>query len=99
MSEDGLKMFSFRDRKPEDHELLENSARTPSRSKRPSPVRRPTRVDLRRPARAEYFSRSCRRGATAARRDVRPESRKAFAIVVAMYESARNGGAAVDVSN
>lgn len=96
VQENGLKMFKFRDERPSDKELQERLAPKP-----------PT------PATASVAANAAAMGTELHARNIRailaawdegrnaetdgPESRKAVAIVLAIYESARTGGAAVDV--
>ena len=96
VQENGLKMFRFRDERPGDKELAERLAPKP-----------PT------PAGANVAANAAAMGTELHARNITsilsawdegrdaetdgPESRKAVAIVVAIYESVRNGGASVRV--
>jgi predicted dehydrogenase len=99
MSEDGLKMFSFRDRRPDDAPLLERLG------PHAKPVKAPFSGAQSNPASisADLHGRNIssilsdwREGREAETAGL--EARKAVAIVLAMYESARKGGAAVTVT-
>ncbi|HTL31271.1 MAG TPA: Gfo/Idh/MocA family oxidoreductase [Tepidisphaeraceae bacterium] len=99
VSENGLKVFSFHDRKPSDHELVEKLG--PQAKPAPTPFSgaqaNPAAIsgDLH----GRNISAILSAWANGQEAETNgPESRKPVAIVVAMYESARNGGAAVKVS-
>jgi len=99
MSEDGLKMFNFRDRRPEDQELLEKlgpharAVKAPFAGAQANPASISGDLHGRN---IEAILSAWREGQEP--ETAGPEARKAVAIVLAMYESARNGGAAVKVS-
>jgi UDP-N-acetyl-2-amino-2-deoxyglucuronate dehydrogenase len=93
ISENGLKMFSFRETKPADHELLQklapNSAASPTKS---------NAAAVNTQAHASNISsilQSWEAGQEAETNGA--ESRKSLAIVLAMYESAKRDGEPVDV--
>lgn len=94
VSENGLKVFKFRDERPSDKEALEGSA-----AKKPATTgggSSNTDVAL------DLHGRNMHAILTAWEegRDAEtsgPEARKAVAIILAMYESVRNNGAGVDV--
>jgi predicted dehydrogenase len=99
VSENGLKMFSFRDRRPGDHELMEKLA------PHPAAVAAPFKGAQANPASisADLHGRNIAAILSAWGEGREPETgaleaRKPVAIVLAMYESARKGGAAVDVA-
>jgi predicted dehydrogenase len=99
VSENGLKVFSFHDRKASDQELVEKLG---PQSKPPATPFSGAQAN---PAAisGDLHGRniSAILGAWGEGQEAEtygPEARKAIAIVLAMYESARNGGAAVKVS-
>jgi predicted dehydrogenase len=88
-----LKFYKFRDERPEDAALLENLSRSESAGGGTSNT--DVAVDLHARNITSIFN------AWSENRDAEtagPEARKAVAIVLAMYESARKGGSAVAVS-
>ena len=94
VSENGLKMFKFREERESDQELLARLA--PSAVAKPAPQSNNVAIS------ADLHARniSAILSAWAEGREAEtngPESRKAVAIVVAMYESARRRGEPVDV--
>jgi predicted dehydrogenase len=95
ISENGLKFFKFRDERPTDTELLEHLAVTKSKGTAGGTSNTDVSVDLhaRNILHILQAWEENRDADTAA-----PEARKAVAIILAMYESARKGGTAVRVS-
>jgi len=94
VSENGLKMFKFREERPSDQELLERLAPSAAAKLAPQGGNLSISADL------HARNISAILCAWAEGRDAETcgvEARKAIAIVLAMYESARRGGAAVDV--
>ena len=99
MSEDGLKMFSFRDRKPEDQKLLDTLGPHARAVKAPFAGAQANPASIS----ADLHARNIQSilSAWSDGKDPEtagPEARKAVAIVLAMYESNRRGGAPVKVS-
>jgi predicted dehydrogenase len=100
VSEDGLKIFAFRDREPNDAELLHKLSPANKPAKAPFSGAQSNAASIS----ADLHGRNIHAilSAWAEGHDAEtagPEARKAVAIVLAMYESARQGGAAVKVSN
>jgi predicted dehydrogenase len=94
VSEQGLKMFKFRDERPGDAELLERLAVTKSRSTSGGSSNTDIGLDLH-ARNILHILQSWDEGRDAETSGA--EARKAVAIILAMYESARKGGAAVQV--
>lgn len=94
VSEDGLKFFKFREERPEDQQLVEQLtsklAQTTGGGASPTDV--PADLHLQN---IDSILRAWDEGRDAETNG--PESRKAVAIILAMYESARKGGVPVSV--
>jgi UDP-N-acetyl-2-amino-2-deoxyglucuronate dehydrogenase len=92
ISENGLKLFSFRESRPQDQQLLEELRPGAGGNGKSNPAAigyEPHRRNI------ESILDAWTRGVDA--ETCGPEARKSLAIVIAMYESARNDGAPVDV--
>jgi predicted dehydrogenase len=94
ISENGLKFFKFRDDRPADAELLERLGKAPAKNTAGGSSNTDVGIDLHARNILHIL------GAWEENRDAdtnAAEARKAVAIILALYESARAGGAAVDV--
>lgn len=93
ISENGLKMFSFRDAKPEDQELLQKLS--PNAGASPTKSNAAAVNQLAHAGNISSILQSWEKGEEAETNGA--ESRKSLAIVLAMYESAKRDGEPVDV--
>jgi predicted dehydrogenase len=99
MSEDGLKMFNFRERRPQDQELLDKLGAHARPVKAPFSGAQSNAASISADLHARNISSILTAWSDGREAETSgPESRKAVAIVLAMYESNRRGGAPVDVS-
>ena len=94
VSEQGLKMFKFREERPGDAELLERLAKTQTRSTAGGSSNTDVGLDLH-GRNITHILQSWDEGRDAETSG--PEARKAVAIILALYESARRGGVPVAV--
>jgi UDP-N-acetyl-2-amino-2-deoxyglucuronate dehydrogenase len=94
ISENGLRMFKFREERPADAELRERLAPKQAAGTGGGASNKDVSLDLHY-ENVSHILRAWDEGRDAD--TCGPEARKAVAIVLAMYESVRKGGAAVDV--
>jgi hypothetical protein len=94
ISENGLRFFKFRDERPGDAELLQKLSPAGGGTAGGS-SNRDVKLELHR-RNLQHILCAWDEGRDA--ETAGPEAKKAVAIVLAMYESARRGGAAVEVS-
>jgi predicted dehydrogenase len=100
ISEDGLKMFSFRERKPQDQELLDRLGPQAKKVKAPFAGAQANAASISADLHARNISSILNAWSEGREPETcAAEARKAIAIVVAMYESNRKGGQPINVES
>ena len=100
VSENGLKVFRFRDQRPEDAELIAKFGKLASVTRDATASKEVIERAAQEKLKLHRKNIESILGAWSENRDAEtdgPEARKAVAIVVAMYDSAQKGGAPVEV--